>query len=368
MSTTVGNIGDVIPNSFIVVLKTARAMQSFVNTINSVDDLQAKLFTTYETMPAFCATLSADIKENFEKDDNVAYIEQNRVVGLGLPDANLQTTTAQPDDDDLWGLTRVCERQSGMEGPYHAPGNGDGITVYVVDTGVYTAHQDFNGRASWGNNFVDSINTDQNGHGTHVAGTIGGTTYGVAKEVSIVGVKVLGKDGSGTTSTVIDGLNWVAENAVPGKSVVNLCVGGPKSRAIDDMIAHLYDKNIPVIVAAGNDPHTKSSGSPMAYTVASMNWLDRPSSFNSPGKNVDVFAPGERILSAYIGGPNAKSIFSGTAIATPHVTGVAAIYLSLNPNLGVGDLYMSLSKSATSGSISGDLKDMPNLIVYNSPV
>ncbi|KAG0008584.1 hypothetical protein BGZ82_004572, partial [Podila clonocystis] len=118
------------------------------------------------------------------------------------------------------------------------------------------------------------------------------------------------------------------------------------------MIAHLYDKNIPVVVAAGNDPGIKSSdqspsGSPMAYTVASMNWLENPSWFNSAGRNVDVFAPGERILSAYIGNPSAYEILNGTSMATPHVTGVAAIYLSLNPGLTVGNVYRRLSRNAT---------------------
>ncbi|KAG0355932.1 hypothetical protein BG005_005163 [Podila minutissima] len=310
--------------------------------------------------------------QEFENDDNVAYIEQVRVVGPELPDASFITTVARP--DDLWNLNRVCERKLGVKHPYCAPATGKGITAYVIGTGVYTEHQEFNGRASWGANFVlNSENADENGHGTSLAGTLGGSTYGVAKEVSIVSVKVLDADASGTNATVLAGLDWIAENAVPGRSVINASIGGPKSRVIDDAIKRLYDRNIPVFVGAGNNPDRNSgddspSGSPFAYTVASINWQDQPSRFNSPGKNVDIFAPGERILSAYIGGKDATTFMDGTAIAVPHVAGIAAIYLSLSPGLRVGDLYKSLSKNATSGSLSGDLKGMPNLIVYNSPV
>ncbi|KAG0084143.1 hypothetical protein BGZ92_010158 [Podila epicladia] len=310
--------------------------------------------------------------QEFENDDNVAFIEQVRVIGLELPAATLGATATQP--QDLWNLNRVCERMLDVNNPYHAPATGKGITAYVLDTGVYTDHQEFSGRASWGANFVQgSPNADEYGHGTYLAGTIGGTTYGVAKEVSIVGVKVLDADGSGTYATVLAGLNWIANNAIPGKSVVNFSIGGDRSRAIDDAVKHLYDKNIPVFVAAGTDPSLNSSdgspsGSPFAYTVASMSWQDRPSRFNSPGKNVDIFAPGERILSAYIGDKDAKTFVDGTAIATSHVTGIAAIYLSLKPGLEAEELYRSLSENATSGSLSGDLKEMPNLIVYNRPV
>ncbi|KAG0068624.1 hypothetical protein BGZ92_004859 [Podila epicladia] len=308
----------------------------------------------------------------FEKNDNVAYIEQVRVDGLELPDASFETTATQP--DDLWNLNRVCERMPGVNHPYCAPATGEGITAYVLGTGVYTDHQEFNGHASWDANFIQgSPKADENGHGTYLAGTLGGTTYGVAKEVSIIGVKVLDADGSGTNATVLAGLDWVADNAVPDKSVVNLSIGGGKDRAIDDIIKRLYDKNIPVFASAGNDPEVKSSdqspsSSPHAYTVASMNWLDQPSHFNSPGKNVDIFAPGERILTAYIGNKEATTTGSSTAIAVPHVTGIAAIYLSLNPRLEVGELYKRLSENATPGLLSGDLKGMPNLIVYNRPV
>ncbi|KAG0010291.1 hypothetical protein BGZ82_003516, partial [Podila clonocystis] len=176
MTTTMRNISDVVPDSFVVVLKDRDSIQALEDRINGVDDSAAKLLTTYKTVPACCATLSDDTRQQFESDNSVAYIEQVRVVGLGLPDDSVQTTTAQPDDDDLWGLNRVCERVLDVKRAYHAPATGKGITAYVVGTGVYTEHQDFNGRASWGNNFVDFENTDEYGHGTHVAGTIGGTT------------------------------------------------------------------------------------------------------------------------------------------------------------------------------------------------
>ncbi|KAF9303339.1 hypothetical protein BGZ74_003948 [Mortierella antarctica] len=378
MSTTQKNIGDVVPGEFIVVLKDGSFVQKFQDRVNSVDDRDAKLLTAYNAIPACCASLSTNMVREFENDDNVAYIEQVRVVGLTFPDASLVTTGGQL--HDFWGLNRVCERKIKQQHPYHAPATGRGITAYVVDTGVYTDHQEFNGRASWGYNAITKSQNanDDNGHGTHVAGTIGGTTYGVAKQVRIVGVKVLGANGRGTNATVLAGLDWVGKNAVPGKSVVNMSIGGGKDKAIDDAIKNLFQKNIPVFVAAGNDEGINSddqspSGSPYAYTVASANWLDQSSIFNSPGKNVDIFAPGERILSAYIGRPDAKEYIDGTSMATPHVTGIAAIYLSLipgtaqSPGLEAIEVYEHLSKNATSGSVLGNLHGMPNFIVYNNP-
>ncbi|KAF9330507.1 hypothetical protein BG006_006537 [Podila minutissima] len=335
MSINKKNIGDVVPGEFIIVLKDGSFVQKFQDKVNSVDDHDAKLLTAYKAILACCATLSTNMVQEFKNDDNVAYIEQVRVVGLKLPDASLVTTAMQP--DDLWNLNRVCERKLGVKCPSHAPATGKGITEYVVDTGVYTDHQEFNGRASWGANFVpNSEDTDEYGHGTYVAGTIGGSTYCVAKEVSIVSVKVLDARGSGTIANVLAGLDWVVKNAIPGKSVVDVPGGGGKSRAIDDIIKRLYNKSIPVFVAAGTDPSHNSgdgspSGSPYAYTVASMDWLDQPSRFNSPGKNVDIFCTG------------------------------------LNPGLEAIEVYEYLSKNATSGSLSGDLKGMPNLIVYNNP-
>ncbi|KAF9330508.1 hypothetical protein BG006_006538 [Podila minutissima] len=378
MSTTKKNIGDVVPGEYIVVLKDGSFVQKFQDKVNSVDDRDAKLLTAYKAIPACCASLSTNMVQEFEHDDNVAYIEQVRVVGLTFPDASFVTTGGRL--HDYWGLNRVCERKIKEQHPYHYPATGKGITAYVVDTGIYTDHQEFKGRASWGYNaMTNSQNADDdNGHGTHVAGTIGGTTYGVAKDVRIVGVKVLGADGSGTNATVLAGLDWVAKNAVPGKSVVNMSIGGGKDKAIDDAIKKLFLKNTPVVVAADNDEDINSddqspSGSPFAYTVASVNWLEQSSRFNSPGKNVDIFAPGERILSACKGRPDAKEYIDGTSMATPHVTGIAAIYLSLKPGtaqtpgLEAIEVYEYLSKNATSGSVSGNLKGMPNFIIYNNP-
>ncbi|KAI8605251.1 peptidase S8/S53 domain-containing protein, partial [Dissophora ornata] len=150
-----------------------------------------------------------------------------------------------------WGLTRVSERNLGLTASYlYNDAAGQGVTAYVVDTGVYADHSDFGGRASMGANFMPgSPNTDENGHGTHVSGTIGGTKYGVAKKVKIVGVKVLNASASGTISGVVAGMDWVAKHAVAGKSVVNMSLGGGKSQAINDAAARLYAANIPLIVA-----------------------------------------------------------------------------------------------------------------------
>ncbi|KAF9399260.1 hypothetical protein BGZ76_007938, partial [Entomortierella beljakovae] len=200
-------------------------------------------------------------------------------------------------------------------------------------------------------------NTDENGHGTHVAGTIGGTKYGVAKNVSIVGVKVLDAEGSGTNSGVIAGMDWVAGRAVAGKSVVNMSLGGGKSTAVNDAAQRLYNKNIPLIVAAGNSATTDActgspSGAPNTYTVAASDKYDRVASFTSYGTCVEIFAPGVAITSAWIGSSSATNTISGTSMATPHVVGVAALYLSFNSLPTAQSVFDKLTSTSTPNKIT----------------
>lgn len=199
-----------------------------------------------------------------------------------------------------------------------------------MDIGVYAAHTDFGGRVSLGANFVtSSANTDENGHGTHVAGTIGGTKYGVAKKVHIVGVKVLDANGAGSTSGILAGIDWVIQHATVGKAVVNMSLGGGKSQAIDNAAAHLYSSNIPLIVAAGGSAQdacsTSPSGSPNTYTVAAVDKTDHVASSTALGPCVEIFAPGVGITSAWIGSVSASNVLTGTSMASPHVAGVCAL-------------------------------------------
>lgn len=370
-------VGEVIPNSFIVVLKAGSSIRSFQSDFENTcrtshvlpEDVVHKTFTV---IPGVHATLTPDMLQKVQADPNVAYVEEDKVFSIIPPPESLKTTAEPP--ASTWGRIRIGQRNLDLTQPYKSPeGAGEGITAYVIDTGVYIDHKDFGGRASWGHNFIrGSMDTDENGHGTHVAATIGGAEYGVANKVKIVSVKVLDAKGSGSTSGVIAGVDWVAQNAISGMSVVNMSLGGPKSNALNDAVIRLYDANIPVIAAAGNDPPTSADNqspgsSPGAYTVLSMDRYDSPSTqFNSYGTCAKIFAPGEYILSAWIGSPTATKTISGTSMASPHVAGVVAIYLSLK--IAADDVYGKLTECATKNKVQGDLKGMKNLIVFSKPV
>ncbi|KAI8594221.1 subtilisin-like serine protease-like protein PR1A [Dissophora ornata] len=316
----------------------------------------------YDSFPGFAATVNQAALKEILAADEVAYVEQDAIIAI-------KGSQSSPPS---WGLTRVSERNLGLTASYlYNDAAGQGVTAYVVDTGVYAGHSDFGGRASMGANFISgSSNTDENGHGTHVSGTIGGTKYGVAKKVKIVGVKVLDADGSGSTSGVVAGMDWVAKHAVAGKSVVNMSLGGSKSQALNDAAARLYAANIPLIVAAGNDETEDAcdgspSGAPNTYTVAASDKNDKVASFSSFGSCVEIFGPGVGITSTWIGSSTASNTISGTSMATPHVVGVAALYLSFNSLPTAQSVFNKLTQTATAGKIKGSLKGSPNVLVFN---
>ncbi|KAF9945629.1 hypothetical protein BGZ72_001165, partial [Mortierella alpina] len=319
----------------------------------------------YEAVPGFAATVNAAALKELLAADEVEYVEQDAIITLS------GSQTSPPS----WGLPRVSQRDRVAGAPYlYNDAAGTGVTAYVIDTGVYTAHTDFGGRATWGANFISgSANTDENGHGTHVAGTIGGTKYGVAKKVSIVGVKVLDAGGSGSTSGVVAGMDWVAARAVAGKSVVNMSLGGGRSTAINDAAGRLYAKNIPLIVAAGNSATTDAcngspSGAANTYTVAASDKNDVVASFTSYGTCVEIFAPGVGITSTWIGSTSATNTISGTSMASPHVAGVAALYLSFNSLPTAASVFNKLTSTATLNKITGNLKGSPNRLLFNGAV
>lgn len=237
-----------------------------------------------------------------------------------------------------WGLDRIDQRDLPLNSNYHYDYDGSGVTAFVIDTGVRNTHNEFGGRASSGYDFIDNDNdsSDCNGHGTHVAGTIGGSTYGVAKNVNIVGVRVLNCSGSGTNSGVISGINWVKNNA-QGPSVANMSLGGGASQALDDAVNAAVAAGISFVVAAGNDNSNACNYSPAraanAVTVGSTTSTDSRSSFSNYGTCLDIYAPGSSITSAWYNSNSATNTISGTSMASPHVAGVAALYLAENPAL-----------------------------------
>ncbi|KAF8949996.1 hypothetical protein CPC16_002763 [Podila verticillata] len=367
----INNGGTPIADSYIVVLKDGQTVTNFETKFEDIARRQngrgrkPTISRKYGSFPAFSATVNAAALKEILASDEVAYVEQDAII-------TIQGSQVSPPS---WGLTRVSQRNLDLAQPHlYNDAAGQGVTAYVVDTGVYTAHSDFGGRATWGANFITgSPNTDQNGHGTHVAGTIGGTQYGVAKKVSIVGVKVLDAQGSGSLSGVIAGMDWVAARAVPGKSVVNMSLGGGKSQAIDDAAGRLFAKNIPLIVAAGNSATTPAcnqspAGAANTYTVAASDKTDKIASFSSYGSCVEIFGPGVGITSAWIGSTSATNTISGTSMATPHVVGVAALYLSFNSIPTAQGLFDKLTSTATLNKITGNLNGSPNRLVFNGAV
>lgn len=361
--------GKPIPGKYIVVLKDGQTTADFAPKFDNIASRhngrgsKPTISRKYESFPGFAALLNDAALKELQASPEVDYIEQDAIVHI----------SGSQSSPPSWGLTRVGQQDLDVSQPYAYPDSaGASITAYIVDTGVFANHTDFGGRATFGANFVEgSADTDENGHGTHVSGTIGGTTYGVAKKVSIVGVKVLDAQGSGATSGVVAGMDWVAKNAVAGKSVVNMSLGGGKSKAIDDAAGRLFAKNIPLIVAAGNDENMDAcdgspSGAQNTFTVAASDIKDVTASFTSFGKCVEIFGPGVDITSAWIGSPSAKKTISGTSMATPHVVGVAALYLGADSSLTTAQaLFDKLTSTATEGKITGDLKGSPNKLVFN---
>ncbi|KAI8606757.1 putative serine proteinase, precursor [Dissophora ornata] len=362
-----------VPGSYIVVLKGNHTMESFQPKFNEVatrlqnarGGRRPTINHKFTSMPGFTVTGTRATLTELLNMDEIEYIEQDAII-------TIQGTQTSPPS---WGLPRVSQHAgltSAKTSYQYANTAGAGVTAYIVDTGINTGHVDFGGRAKMGANFVrGSPNTDENGHGTHVSGTIGGTTYGVAKKVSLVGVKVLDKAGSGATSAIVAAMDWIISVNKGKKAVVNMSLGGGSSRALNDAAGRLFQANIPVIVAAGNDAKQNAcagspSGASGAFAVGASDINDVVATFSSFGKCVKIFGPGVQITSAWIGSNKAKNTISGTSMATPHVVGVAALYLSSDNTLKTAaQVYNKLQKTATPNAIKGNLRQAANLLVFN---
>ncbi|ORY07885.1 subtilisin-like protein, partial [Basidiobolus meristosporus CBS 931.73] len=275
-------------------------------------------------------------------------------------------------DPPNWGLPRISHRKRSLHLPYiYNSKAGSGVDVYVLDSGVNVAHLDFQGRARLGANFVDEVADDLKGHGTHVAGIIAGSTYGVAKKANIISVKVIPSNGHAKTSSIIQGLEWAVKTIQRRKtnSVINMSFNGRRSQAINDAIAAAATVNIPVVVSAGNKRSDSCKFSPAsadwALTVGATDKHDRKAKFSNFGKCVNIFAPGRKIRSTSIGSIKATALKSGTSMAAPHVTGVAALFLSQRPFHTPKQLYETILRVATSNMIANLTAESPNLLAYN---
>ncbi|OTB00718.1 hypothetical protein M426DRAFT_65329 [Hypoxylon sp. CI-4A] len=296
--------------------------------------------------------------------DMVNYVEANTYVNSTalMNQANAPT-----------GLVRLSHSGTNGSGYVFDDSAGEGITAYVVDTGIMVTHEDFEGRAVMGFNAVEAEEaTDLNGHGSHVAGTIGGATFGVAKKVNLVGVKVLDADGGGTNADVIDGLNFVASNATAGKTVMNMSLGGPASKAVNAAIERLFSNGIVPIVAAGNEAQDAANDSPAsspnAITVGAVDQTsDKRASFSNFGSIVDVYAPGVDVESVGITSNDATETLSGTSMASPHIAGLAAYLMALEgltDATAVSDRIKELG-TASGAAVRKNVKGTTSVIANN---
>ncbi|MFD8971282.1 S8 family serine peptidase [Streptomyces sp. NPDC059593] len=268
-----------------------------------------------------------------------------------------------------WGLDRIDQAETAGDEKYTYPDNGgEGVTAYVIDTGVRISHQDFGGRAAHGFDAVDNDDTadDGNGHGTHVAGTIAGTAHGVAKKAKVVAVRVLDDNGSGTTEQVVAGIDWVTQNH-SGPSVANMSLGGGADEALDAAVKRAITSGVTFAVAAGNESSDAGQGSPSrvpeALTVASSTKDDEQSSFSNFGAVVDLYAPGSDITSAWNDSDTGVKTISGTSMASPHVAGAAVLYLAANPTATPADTAAALTGAATADAIKNPTSGTANKLL-----
>lgn len=293
------------------------------------------------------------------EDDRVAFVEEDGQVSLN------QTT--QP--NATWGLDRVDQRDLPLDGNYTYDTSASNVYTYIIDTGVRPSHNDFGNRVTSGYTSISDGrgSSDCNGHGTHVAGTVAGSTWGVAKSAIIVPVRVLDCQGSGTNSGVIAGMDWVAANHTK-PAVANMSLGGGASTASDNAVTNMRNAGVTVVVAAGNENQNACNVSPArsadAITVGSTTSNDSRSNFSNWGDCVDIFAPGSSITSAWHTSNSATNTISGTSMASPHVAGVAALYLADNPSASPAQVENAIYNTGTTGKISS-LNGSPNLLVYS---
>ncbi|MFE2129946.1 S8 family peptidase [Streptomyces amritsarensis] len=279
------------------------------------------------------------------------------------------TINETQDRPPSWGLDRIDQAATAGDQKYTYPdGGGEGVTAYVIDTGVRVTHKDFGGRATSGFDAIDNDESadDGNGHGTHVAGTIAGAAHGVAKKARIVAVRVLDDNGSGTTEQVVAGIDWVTQNH-SGPSVANMSLGGGADEALDAAVKRAVDAGVSFAVAAGNESSDAGQGSPSrvpeALTVASSTEDDRQSDFSNFGSVVDLYAPGSEITSAWNDSDTGVKTISGTSMASPHVAGAAALYLAAHPSATPADTAAALTGAATKGAIKNPSSGTANKLL-----
>jgi len=341
----------VIPDSYIVVVRDGADPRA-VAAIAGADPR----FVYEHALNGFAAVLNARQLQALQRHPHVESIEQDQEFSVQVDQVNA-----------TWGLDRINQRYLPLDGKYSYGYTGSAVYAYIIDTGIRTAHAEFEGRASNAYDAFGGNGQDCNGHGTHVAGTVGGKVYGVAKKVRLRGLRVLDCSGSGSTSGIIAAVDWVRANRI-NPAVANMSLGGGSSSALKTAVNNLANSGVFVAVAAGNSNANACNYSPAsasaAYTVASSTSSDAKSSFSNFGSCVNIYAPGSSITSAWHTSNSAINTISGTSMASPHVAGAAVLIKHRYGNISSSAVAKYINDAGTNNLISGNPSGTINKLLY----